>query len=179
MEDVMKMQSPQKNLFLGALFVTAACALPLNAVDSPKDKINKWINECPYIGLVAKEVTYGPITLKHFDLDDKGRVVIAQPGEKIHGTVYYKVESGQLDAFHLHHIILGIKNGEDRSCLTHALGVWDSKGKAHFSLAAPAEKGVYEIRFDYQTCLTCDDAFQHWNEDPPSSKATVGIVIVE
>jgi hypothetical protein len=177
----MQKQSPQriKTGFLGVLFITAACALPLNAVDSPKDKINKWISECPYIGLVAKEVTYGPITLKHFDLEDKGRVVMAQPGEKIHGTVHYKVDVSELDSLHLHHIILGIKNGGDQTCLTHALGVWDSKGKASFSLTAPEEKGVYEIRFDYQTCLTCNDALKHWSEDPPSPKATVGIVIVE
>ena len=177
----MQKQSLQRTKlgFLGVLFLTTACALPLNAVDSPKDKINKWINECPYIGLVAKEVTYGPITLKHFDLEDKGRVVIAQPGETVSGSVNYKVDASELESLHLHHIILGIKKSDDQTCLTHALGVWDSKGKATFSLAAPSERGAYEIRFDYQTGLKCEDALKHWNEDPPSSKATVGIIIVE
>lgn len=168
-----------KTAVLGSLFVTTAYSLPLYAAESPKEKINEWINECPYIGLVAKEVTYGPISLKNFDLEDKGRVVIAQPGEVIKGTVHYKVKADQLESWHLHHIILGIKGQGGQECITHALGAWDTHGKASFSLTAPLEKGIYEIRFDYQTSVTCNDACELWREDPPSSNATVGIIIIE
>lgn len=164
---------------LGFLFITAACVLPGYAAEQPKDKIDAWIQECPYIGLVAKEVSYGPITLEDFDLDKKGRIVVAQPGEVINGAVNYKVESNELDSFHLHHIILGIKAHGAQNCISHALGIWDEKGKAHFSLTAPTEPGVYEVRFDYQTAMTCKEAMKYWNEDPPSSKATIGIIIID
>lgn len=168
-----------KTLVLGFLFTTTVCSLPLHAVDAPKDKINEWLKSCPYIGLASKEVIYGPITLKHFDLEDKGRVVIAQPGEKINGSVKYKVDASKLDSWELHHIILGVSSGKEQTCITHALGVWDNKGKAHFSLTAPQEKGVHEIRFDYQTGLRCSEAMEHWKQDPPSSRAALGIIIVE
>lgn len=156
-----------------------AGSLPLHAVDSPKSKVCHWISECPYIGLVSNKVAYGPITLKRFDLAHKGRVVIAKPGEKIHGTVDYKVDASELDSLHLHHVVLGIKRENDQICLVHSLGIWDKKGKTHFSIVAPHERGVYEVRFDYQTSSTCDEAIKNWNEAPPSSGATVGIIIVE
>lgn len=167
-----------KTAVLGSLFMTTAC-VSLYAAEAPKDEINEWINACPHIGLVAKEVTYGPITLKKLNLDGKGRVVIAQPGETIHGTVQYTVDADQLESLHLHHIIIGIKGQNAQNCIMHALGVWDAKGKANFNLTAPTAKGVYEVRFDHQTAVTCKTAVEHWREDPPSSKATVGIIIIE
>jgi hypothetical protein len=167
-----------KKVVLSSLFITAAFA-SVYAVETPQDKIDQWINECPYIGLVAKEVTYGPITLKDFKMEDEGRVVIAQPGEFINSSVEYKVAKEHLKSLHLHHIIVGIKGQNSQNCITHALAVWDTHGKAHFCFAAPTEKGIYEVRFDYQTALTCKEAYKLWRADPPSSKATVGIVIVE
>jgi hypothetical protein len=180
-EDVMKKSVFQKakTIALGSFFICAASALRLHAVESPEDKINEWINECPYIGLVAKEVSYGPITLKNFNLDNKGRIVIARPNEIIHGTLQYKIKTDELPSLHLHHIIIGIEGEDTQSCITHALGVWDTKGKTSFSFAAPPKRGVYEIRVDYQTGLTCEEACKLWREDPPSAKATVGIIIIE
>jgi hypothetical protein len=175
----------KKNLFqkvntavLGSLSMISACT-SVYAAEAPKDDINEWIESCPHIGLVAKEVNYGPITLKKLDLDNNGRVVIAQPGETIKGSVQYKVDAEELKSLHLHHIILGIKSGEAQSCITHALGIWDAKGTAHFSLIAPFNKGVYEILFDYQTGVSCKNALEEWRKNPPSSKAVVGIIIVE
>lgn len=162
---------------LSFLFITTTCAS--YAVESPKDRLNEWIHSYPYIGLVTEEVTYGPIALKKLNLENKGRVVIAKPGETVFGTVHYRVDADKLDTLHLHHIILGIEGKDSQTCLTHALGVWDAQGRVHFSISAPPERGVYELRFDYQTALTCSEASKEWRKEPPSAKATVGIIIVE
>lgn len=174
-----KLISTLKNAVLASIFLAVFSTNPLQAADAPKDKISEWITSCPYIGLVAKEVAYGPITLKNFNLEKKGRIVIAKPGETLDGTVRYEIDSDKLEDWNLHHIIVGIAGEDAQSCITHTVGVWDSKGKAKFNLVAPAKKGVYEVRFDYQNAILCSDAINAWKKDSPSSSATVGIVIVE
>lgn len=164
---------------LGSLLIAACCIMPLHSAESPKGKINQWIHSYPYLGLISKEVAYGPITLKNLDFDGSGHVVIAEPGEVIDGTVHYKIDSSKLESMNLHHIIVGIKDQDAQSCITHSLGVWNRKGKSSFSLKAPLEKGVYEVRFDYQNSLCCEDAIAAWQADAPSSNATVGVIIVE
>ena len=168
-----------KNTFLGSTFLAVTCMMPLHSAESAGDKISDWFSSCPYIGLVAEEITYGPITLKDFNMDDKGRLVIAKPGEELQCSVKYYLDSNQMESWNMHHVVVGIKGEDSQSCITHSLGLWDKKGKTNFNLTAPSKKGVYEVRFDYEKVLTCGDAVSHWKEETPSSKATVGIIIVE
>lgn len=161
------------------IFLTALSSQSLHSAESPKDKIKNWIESNPWIGLITREVTYGPITLRDLDLDKSGRLVFAEPGEEIEAAVKYKVNADALDSWHLHHIIVGIKGQDNATCITHSLGVWDKKGKTSFIIKAPEEKGLYEVRFDYQKTLLCNDATNAWLEDSPSAKATVGIIIVD
>lgn len=165
---------------LCSIFLAVLSTQVLPAAESPSDKISEWIKSSPWIGLVAKEVTYGPITLGELNLDKGGRLVIAKPGEEIKSTVKYKINADKLDSWHLHHIVVGIKGQAYPTCITHSFGVWDKKGKASFTLIAPKEKGVYEVRFNYQEGITCSEAVKGWlDENSPSAHATVGIIIVE
>jgi hypothetical protein len=75
--------------------------------------------------------------------------------------------------------MIGFKGKNQPTCLTHSLGVWDKRGTAHFVLQAPVEKGVYELRFNYEQAGLCSDAAKVWKHDTPSARATVGVVIVE
>ena len=169
-----------KNTFLGSMLIAVSSILPLHSSESAKKNLNDWITTCPYIGLVANEVHYGPITLSNFDMDDNGRLILVKPGEQLHCSVKYSIDASQMDSWHMHHVIVGIQGGENsQCCITHSLGVWDKKGKANFELNAPAEKGVYEVRFIYEQVLRCSDAVEHWKDDAPSSRTTVGIIIVE
>lgn len=177
----MKNFSLKKSLctLLFSIIFTVIFSQILHAAESPKNKITEWIKSSPWIGLVAKEVTYGPITLGDLDLDKNGRLVIAKPGEEINATVHYKINAEKLDSWHLHHIIVGIKGQKYPTCITHSFGVWDNKGKASFTLHAPEEKGVHEVRFNYEEGIYCSEAVKAWLNDSPSAKATVGIIIVE
>ena len=168
-----------KSALMCSVFFTLACSHSLYSVQTPKDKINEWVKSCPWIGLVANEVTCGPITLKDLDLDKKGRFVIALPGEEINASVKYSVDADRLESWNLHHIAVGIKGQDDPICITHSFGVWDKNGKACFTLKAPEKKGVYEVRFDYQEAMLCSDAAKAWRKNNPSAKATVGIIIVD
>lgn len=164
---------------LRSIFLAVFCLQSVHSAESPSDKINKWIKSTPWIGLVAKEVKYGSITLKDLDLDKSGRLVMAEPGEVIEAEVKYKVDSDQMDSLSLHHVIVGIKGEDDAACITHSFGLWDKKGKSSFTLKAPEKKGVYEVRFGYTEAVFCDEAVKAWKDDTPSAEATVGIIIVE
>jgi|LakMenE01Jun11ns_1017448.scaffolds.fasta_scaffold9697478_1 hypothetical protein len=163
---------------LSLIFFTFFSSQVLHSAESPKNKLLEWIKSNPWIGLVAKEIRYGPITLKDLDLDKNGRLVIARPGEEISATVKYMVDADKLNSWNLYHILVGIKGQENPACITHSFGIWDRKGKASFTITAPEAKGVYEVSFDYQEGLFCGDAAKAWI-DEPAPRATVGIIIVE
>lgn len=146
---------------------------------SLKDKVGDWIKSAPWIGLIADKVTYGPITIKDVNIGDAGKLLFVKPGELITGELKYKIDAEKLDSWYLHHIIVGLKNQDAQCCITHSFGMWDESGKASFAFHAPLEKGLYELRFDYQEAIFCATAINEWHYDQPSNNATIGIVIVE
>lgn len=168
--------------FFTANFVDASC-VKCERICPPtiEQSLGDYVEGYPYLGLVMDKVPYGPITVKDVRLNGHDRVAIVSPGETVEGQLKYKIDSDQLQSLHLHHIIVGLKNEGAQDCITHSLGVWDSKGKATFELKAPEKKGVYEVRFCYAQALTCKDARETWVESDgqPSSKATMGILIVK
>ena len=168
-----------QNLILSVMLLSGTFCAPLAASESPGDEINELILSCPWIGLIAGEVTYGPITISELNIDDAGRLVFCKPGEKIEGTLKYKIDSSQLDSWSIHHIVIGLRGQDAQSCLTHSLGVWDAEGKDSFSLEAPTEKGIYEICFGYYKTAFCSGAMKEWNDNPPDHSATVGILVVK
>lgn len=171
-----------KNTVVSSLLIAAAvCSLPLHSAETSNtlNKISEWTKACPYIGLVSESVTYGPVTLKKLDMDAQGRLAVVKPGETISCNVHYHVDSDDLEAWRMHHVIVGIKGTHSQSCIVHSLGVWDKKGNANFNLTAPLVSGVYEVRFDYENGYHCDEAIARWIEDAPSSKATMGFIVVE
>jgi hypothetical protein len=179
--DSMKILSffkPQ-NLILGLGLCASVLAAPLVAAQSTGDKINEIISSCPWIGLIAKEITYGPITISKVDIAESGRLVFCQPEEKIEGTLKYKIDSSKLDSWNFHHIVVGLRKQKAQSCVTHSLGIWDEKGVASFSIEAPLDKGIYEVCFSYYKGGLCSSALQDWKDNPPDHSATIGILVVE
>lgn len=134
----------------------------------------------PWIGLLMNEVTYGPITVADVHFNTGTRLTAVQPGEIIHGNLRYRVDSTTQNMFHRYHLVVGLKGIGAQDCVTHTYGVWDSKGKGSFTLKAPLQPGVYEVRFTYQEAPTCEEVRSVWNREggEPSSFATIGAIIV-
>lgn len=168
-----------QNLILSSAILAGTFCAPLVGADSLGTKVNDIISTCPWVGLVANEVTYGPITISKLNIDDAGRLVFCEPGEKIEGTLRYKIDSSKLVSWDLQHIVVGLRKQDAQSCITHSLGVWDKKGKASFSFEAPKEKGTYEVCFGYYEVTLCSDAIREWKDNPPSHSATIGVLVVE
>lgn len=142
--------------------------------------VTDYLKEFPWIGLISDEITYGPITISNVSLDHSDKLVFANPGETLHGNLRYKLNS-EKDKLNLHHLIVGIEGVGAQDCVMHSFGLWDTKGKGKFTLTAPSESGVYEVRFLYNEGLTCSKAREAWNsgQKDPSAYATIGIIIVK
>lgn len=144
-------------------------------------RISDYLKECPWIGLIANEITYGPITVSNVHVHDGDKLAFVVPGETLNGSLKYKIKAKDLSSLHLYHLIIGIKGVGAQECVTHNLGVWNTKGKGRFNLKAPLEKGIYEVRFQLTEGLTCEEAQNVWNsgQETPNSSATIGVIIVE
>lgn len=140
-----------------------------------------YVHQYPWLGLVMDEVTYGPITVSDVHINKGGQLAIVKPGEILHGTLRYAVDSTEQEAFHRYHLVVGIKGLGAQDCVTHTYGIWDSKGRGKFTLKAPLEPGLYEVRFFYQEAPTCEEARSVWKDEigEPSNFATIGAIIVE
>ena len=168
-----------QHLTLSAALFACALGMSLDAAESVSDKIDSLISSCPYIGLIANEMTYGPITISHLDIDGSGRLVFCEPCERIDGTLKYKIDATKLDSWDFHHIVVGFRDYDVHNCIVHTFGAWSRKGKTSFSFNAPPKKGVYEVCFDYYKANSCNDAVKAWHDHPPSHSTTMGIVVVE
>ena len=173
-----------KRMQLLGMTISAVLLLnnPLSADTSEAKKpFSEYLQECPWIGLIANQITYGPITISDVNIHDGDKLAFASPGETLNGMLKYKVDSKDLDSLHLYHLVIGIKKEGAQDCITHNLGMWNSKGHGHFSLKAPEKPGIYEVRFLFTEGLTCARAREAWNSgnEKPSAAATIGIIIVE
>lgn len=163
------------------------CALLLSSTALSADyqaahkPLNDYFKECPWLGLIANKITVGPITISDVSIHDGDKLAYASPGETLNGMLKYKVKAKDLDSLHLYHLVIGVKDQGAQDCVTHNLGVWDTKGHGRFTLKAPDAPGIYEVRFLLTQGLTCSAARDTWNSgvEEPTSSATIGIIIVE
>ncbi|CDZ81304.1 hypothetical protein BN1013_01840 [Candidatus Rubidus massiliensis] len=169
-----------KSILSATLVALSLATFNMAEAQSFEDKICAKLESCPYLGLVLDKVKCGPITIEDVRLNRHEKVAIVSPGETVKGKLRYEIDSDKLD-WNVHHIIVGLKDVGAQDCITHSFGFKDSKGKSTFELKAPKEKGVYEVRFSYAQAFTCEGARDTWDADTdqPSSKATMGILIVE
>jgi hypothetical protein len=155
--------------------------LAATVTSDAKNELHQYFEKMPWLGLIADEVSYGPIVISHVHIHDGDKLAIAAPGEVLNGSLKYQIKSEDLKALHRYHLVIGIKGEGAQECVAHNMGLWDSKGKSHFKITAPQTAGVYEVRFLFVEDATCSAAQNEWNsgKSKPDSNATVGIIIVE
>jgi hypothetical protein len=130
--------------------------------------------------LELDEVVYDPITISNVHLGNSKHFAIVQPGGTIDCSFKYVLDSSQQEFLKKNHLIVGLKNIAGEVCATHLYGVWDSSGKARFTLIAPLEEGDYDVRIAYRAGKTCEEALASWNvlDQKPDATATIGILSV-
>lgn len=174
-----------KKLALNFLALALACASfgPLAA-----DSIGDYVKDVPGIGLISDEVNFEGITLKNLAFvkeDEQGehtvsdKYVITEPGSlhKVHAD--YELDSDVLSNLDLHHFIYGLYDDGPQGCLLHSLGVMSGKGFLDFTVKAPEEPGVYQLRFCHaQGYASYEHVKDKWWRNA-SVNTIMGIVVVK
>lgn len=142
-----------------------------------KQKIKQYIDKVPAIGFLQKKVKFDGIELSHFTFENGERVVVCMPGQKVNASVKYKIRSNELPSFHSHHLVVGLHPHGPQKVLAQNFGLFDSTDKTSFHLAAPQEKGVYEVRFCHVDGPAIKETWK--KEGNPPSNTIMGFLIVQ
>ena len=134
----------------------------------------------PGKGMIIDQVKYEGIELSNFAFSNGRRYTIINPGDEIIGQVDFKIDKKKLSLFRIHYFIIGLFPNGPQSCLVKSYGLQDSQGTARFSLTAPEDKGIYQIRFSHGTGITCKQAKKAWwHKHIHPANTMMGIVVVK
>lgn len=144
-----------------------------------KRDIKKYTNEMPAIGMIMDKVEYDGVTLSNFRFQNGKKYIICSPNDSVTAHVEYEIDSDKLATFHLHHFIYGLDPSGPQGDLFKTLGFRDSTGDAEFTLKAPKEKGLYQVRFCHGEGVTYEKAKDAWlKKGNPPEKTIMGVVLV-
>lgn len=126
------------------------------------------------------DIRSGPARIKNFymkTLTEKGKVVYAAPGMQIQAFAQYSLDRGKDGS--INQIIVGYDKGGAQKAIYNG-GTID-KGMVNFTLTAPSEPGIYEVRFRPAQAYSGPEAVKYWwNVDgAPTEQTTIGLVIVD
>lgn len=144
--------------------------------------IQEYLNNYHWKGVIQDQATSGPVTLKHVELNDHSRAVVVKPGERIEGEVKCLINKNETAAFSVYRVVVGIKGEGAQTVLGNELGLGAGKSREQFSLIAPTQPGMYEIRFRVVDALFKDKALHSWKDEAgnePDGTKTIGIIYVK
>nr|MDJ0596922.1 hypothetical protein [Pleurocapsa sp. MO_226.B13] len=129
---------------------------------------------------IPNQATYGQVTLSEFTLNNKGNVVNATPGEKINVSANYIYDCPECQRGAINQIIVGIAGENSAQACIYNGGIQGSSSN-QFTLTAPNEPGIYDIRFRYAQAYGCEQgALDWWRVDgEPTAEANIGAIVVE
>lgn len=146
------------------------------------DKIQHYLNNYHWKGLIQDKATSGPITLKHLELNDHSKSIIAHPGEKIEAEVKCIFNADHTSVFDLYRVVIGLKGEGPQAIIGSQSGISSGKSREKFTLLAPYTPGVYEIRFRPVDALLKSTAMDGWRDEKgqePDATTTIGVIIVK
>ncbi len=131
---------------------------------------------------IADQVIVGLATLSHLQLNGHHKIAVVKPGEKVEGTVDCHLDRDQCSALGFYRVVLGLKHEGPQTSICNCLGAAAGDSKESFSLTAPEEPGIYQIRFRVVESLLESTAFMHWKDENghgPDATTTIGLLVVK
>jgi len=203
-----KIASTKGILSLAAIFLSlfAVVATPVyakstsdkikDAVDDASDSVKKGVDKLgdnlaaaqeylenySWKGIVQDKATSGEITLSHLKMNGHRRVVLVKPGEKVSCKVDYFLDPNKVSDIGFYRAVIGIKGIGPQTTACNCLGAAAGEGHSKFTLTAPTEPGMYQIRFRTVNKYLEKDALDCWlneNGDEPDASTTIGIIYVK
>ncbi len=155
-------------------------------VDKCGDKmedIQQYLHNHDFKGVIKDYVSSGPATVFGVTLNGHKRAIVVKPGERIEGTLKYKLDTDRCKDIKYHRLLLGFKDVGPQTTVGVGIGfLADKENEGNFTLIAPQKPGVYQIRFRSVENYTETEAVKHWKDEhgnEPSLRKTVGIVVVK
>lgn len=167
----------KKTFFLSILIT----AFFFNAYGESSDPMtDEFSIDFPGKGMITDQVEYDGIELSNFAFSNGKKYAVFHSGDEILGQVDFKINKKDLSLFRIHYFIIGLFPNGPQSCLVKSYGLRDSQGTARFSLIAPKDKGVYQIRFSHGTGVSCKQAKKAWwDKHIHPAKTMMGIIVVK
>ena len=154
----------------------------VDAVGDNIEALQNYLDNYHWKGLIQDEAAVGPATLRHLQLNGHRRAIAVKPGEKIDGVVQCTLDSSRCSSLSLYRIVLGIKGKGPQITIGNELGAAARETLERFTLAAPQEPGIYQIRFRVVESLFESSALDAWTDErgnEPDGTTTIGIILVK
>jgi hypothetical protein len=143
--------------------------------------IQDYLDHYPWKGMVQTEATSGPVTLGHLKLNGHSKAIVASPGQEIDAEVECTFNPEETTFFGHYEVVIGLKDVGPQVAIGEA-GLPAGRVKEKFTLVAPEQNGIYQIRFRPAKIIFHTLAFDSWKDaegNEPDAAATIGIIIVK
>jgi hypothetical protein len=120
----------------------------------------------------------GPLAVANLNLNHKGNVIVAQPGEKVFGMLHFEYDLEDIEPESLHQIIIGFSDAGSQKCIFNEFGYRCGEGIASFYLQVPQSPGIYEVQCKFEQEISPVNAIDKWEEENVNRMMTIGKVIV-
>ncbi len=154
----------------------------VDALGDDFNAIQDYLDHYHWKGIIQDKATSGPATLKHLELNENSRAIVVKPGEKIEAEIKCILDAKQCSTFGFYRIVVGIKGEGPQAVIGNELGLAAGRTREKFTLTAPNEPGMYQIRFRPVDALFEATALDAWKDEEgnePDGKTTIGIIIVK
>ncbi len=154
----------------------------IDSLGDDLEAIQTYLDNYHWKGVVRDEVSSGPATLRNLQLNGHARSTIVKPGEKIHGSINCDLDRSKCSAVSWYRVILGIPGEGAKVTIGNELGLVAGVSQEEFSLSAPMEPGLYEIRFRLSESLLDGTMKSAWHDKKghePDATTTIGVILVK
>jgi len=145
------------------------------------EDLQKYFDHYPWKGVIQDRTTSGAATLENLKLNHHERAVVVKPGERVDCSVICHLDRTDCSSLSIYRIAVGIKGEGAQTTICNYLGLLAGDSVEKFTLIAPADHGVYEVRFRPAEGLTEKEALKAWTDaqgQEPGASTTIGFIVV-
>lgn len=162
--------------------IAASLKKDVDKLGDDMSKVQNYLENYHWKGLIQDKASSGAETLSNLRLNNHRRVIVAHPCEKIEGKIDLFLDANKAAALSVYRVVLGYKGVGPQTTIGTTLGISSGASHEHFSLIAPAQPGVYEVRFRTADNFMESKAMEAWYDErgnEPDGTTTIGIVYVK
>ncbi len=147
------------------------------ALDKAGDKVEemtKALQDYDWKGAYHNATTFGPVSFSDVTVNGQTRAAAVQPGEKIAFTATVSIDQEKMKNLKLKKVLVGIKDARPEASFSIS---GNPEQKETFTLTAPQEPGLYQIR--YRPVVSGNDEWLDAEGNPPSFTHTIAMIWVK